>query len=128
MPGGHGEKLRQQTTFLGALMTNPTVSMAARVAGVSDATASRWMADPAFKQRYADLRRQALAEAMALLQQTMLAAVATLRTVMLGKDTKPSIKIQAASRILELGLRTFEVEALETRVLALQAALEVLHA
>ncbi len=112
MPG-HGQKSRQQELFLAALLTQPTIGKAAAAAGISEATAGRWMKEEPFQVRYADARRLALGEVMAFLQQTMLAAVAVLRTVMLADTTKPTTKVMAARSILELGLKSVEIEQVE---------------
>jgi hypothetical protein len=109
-------KLRQQELFLAALMVEPTIAMAAQAARISEATATRWMKDDAFRRRYADARHQALGETLALLQKAMLGAVATLQSVMLASATKPATKVQAARAILELGLRACVQEGLEAKM------------
>ena len=121
MPG-HGHKYRQQEAFVAALLTQPTVVMAAKAAGISEGTAGRWMKEPAFQERYAEAKRQAFGEVLAFLQQSMLGAVATLRSVMLDAQTKPTTKVLAAGKLLELGLRAHEVYTLEERIAALEAA------
>ena len=121
MPG-HGHKYRQQEAFLAALMVQPTVVMAAKTAGISEGTAGRWMKEPAFQARYNEAKRQAFAEVLAFLQQSMLAAVATLRSVMMDAQTKPSTKVMAAGKLLELGLRAHDVYEIEARLSALEAA------
>lgn len=121
MPG-HGHKYRQQEAFVAALLTQPTVVMAAKAAGISEGTAERWMKEPAFQERYAEAKRQAFGEVLAFLQQSMLGAVATLRSVMLHAQTKPTTKVLAAGKLLELGLRAHEVYTLEERIAALEAA------
>src|SRR5690349_16746190 len=113
------DKARQKDLFLAALLTQPTILQAATAAGLSETTAQRWLKEDAFKKAYAEARRRGLDEAMACLQHAMLGAVAVLRGVMLAPDTRPAQKIVAARTILELGLRTFEVEELEHRIAGL---------
>lgn len=113
-------KQRQQDLFLSALLTQPTIAQAAQRAGISDATAGRWLKDPRFQARYADAKRQAFAEVLDYLQHSMLAAVMTLRSVMLDAQAKPTTKVLAAGKLLELGLRAHEVYTVEERLAALE--------
>ena len=115
-------KQRQQELFLGALLTSPTIAVAAKQAGVSEATGSRWLKDAAFQQRYAAAKQQAFGEALAFLQQTMVAAIAVLRATMLDKGTKPATKVSAAGKLLELALRAHELYTIEERLVALEQA------
>ena len=119
---GHSKMPQRQEAFLAALLTQPTILLAAKAAGISEGTAGRWMKDAGFQARYAEAKRQAFAEVLAFLQQSMLGAVATLRSVMLDAQTKPSTKVLAASKLLELGLRAHELYTLEERIAALEAA------
>jgi hypothetical protein len=120
---GHGEKLsRKQEAFIAALLTQPTILQAAQAAGISEATATRWLKEPGVATAYAAARRAALGEAMAFVQQSMLSAVLTLRHVMLAAETPAPSKVTAAKTILDMGLRSFELEELEQRIAALEAA------
>lgn len=119
---GKGPKQKREV-FIAALLAHPTVIQAAKACGISESTATRWLQEPQFKQRYAEARQQVLREALHYLEGTMLAAVATLRQVMLDANTKPSNKIQAARTILELGLRSHELYEIEERIAALEATL-----
>ena len=110
------DKSHQKDVFLAALMSEPTVLLAAQRAGISQSTATRWIKDPQFKAAYAEARRGVLGEALALLQGTMLAAVLTLRHTMLSDASKPQTKVLAARTVLELGLRSFELEGIEAKM------------
>jgi hypothetical protein len=125
MTPGHGERLsRKEQAFLAALLVHPTIIQAAKTVGIAEATATRWMKEPAFKTAYAEARQQALGETLAFLQQSMLAAVATLRQVMLAADTTAPAKIMAARALLEYGLRAVTLEQMEERMQAIEAALK----
>jgi phosphopantetheinyl transferase (holo-ACP synthase) len=118
---GHGQKLsRQHEVFIATLLTTPTVKQAAKAAGIAEATAGRWMKDPGFKAAYAEARRQALQEVIALLQKAMLGAVAVLQTKMLAKDSPPWLQVQCARDILTLGLRSWELYDQEERMATLE--------
>jgi hypothetical protein len=122
------DKTRQKDLFLAALLVQPTIVLAARAAGISEATAQRWLKDAAFQQAYADARKQALGEALAFLQGAMLAAVSTLKHVMLSTDTKPVTQVAAARTILEMGLRSLELEAVDARIAKLVEEMETFRA
>ena len=54
-------------------------------------------------------------------------AVLVLRATMLSDATKPAQKVTAARAILELGLRSFELETLEARMAQIVAGIEELR-
>lgn len=54
---GHGEKqTRKQSIFIANLLAEPTVKEAAQKSGIGEATAYRWMKDPAFQESYREAR------------------------------------------------------------------------
>lgn len=112
---------RNKDTFIAALLSNPTISASAKAAGISEATALRWMQDPDFKASYGEAKQRMLDEVIRFLQQSMLGAVAVLRTTMLSNETRPAQRIMAARSILEFGLRAYELEDLEQRIARLEA-------
>lgn len=120
---GPNKKPRQQELFLGALLTSPTIALAAKAAHISEATAARWIKEPTFQKRYAEAKQQAFGEALNYLQQTMLGAVAVLRSVMLSDTAKAATRVTAASKLLELAFRSHELYELEQRIAALEATL-----
>jgi hypothetical protein len=65
---GHGEKLsRNAERVIAALLTEPTLSDAAKASGVSESSIGRWLKDDAFSRAYYDARRAALSAAVARL-------------------------------------------------------------
>jgi hypothetical protein len=119
----HGDKSRQREALLVALMSCPTVSQAAQQAGLSKSTALRWLTEPAFRQRYDDVRRQALEETLHYLQRSMLAAAAKLNALLLDRDSRPMVQLGAARAILEYGLRAVEMQEFSARLAALEQQL-----
>jgi hypothetical protein len=57
MSENEGLSPRQQV-FLNCLLGEPTIRKAAAMAGISEATATRFRADPAFQRAYALARRE----------------------------------------------------------------------
>jgi hypothetical protein len=119
MPG-HSKLPQRQAHFLAALLSQPSVSMAAKQARISETTATRWLQDASFKAAYDAAKQQLLDEVIRFLQQSMLAAAASLRQVMLSDQTRPAQKIMAARSILELGFQATSIEALTKRIEALE--------
>ena len=78
MSGQGGKRERLEDRALAALLSEPTIAQAATAAGVSESTLLRWLAEPSFKARYRDARRQVVELAVTGLQQATSEAVATL--------------------------------------------------
>jgi len=124
---GHGEKLsRKAELFIGALLTQPTVTAAAQTVGVSESTARRWLQREEFQERYREARQEAVSHATARLQQASSQAVDTLTSVM-GDPTAPAAaRVGAAKVVLELA-RGATVEELEERYQELALVVEELR-
>jgi hypothetical protein len=120
---GHGEKLsRKQEALISALLTAPTLADAAHTAGIGEVTAWRWLKDATFQATYREARRQVVQQAIVQVQQATGEAVATLRQVMQAADAPASAKVSAAKTILETAVKAVELEDLEARIVALEAA------
>jgi hypothetical protein len=73
---GHGAKKGQKLdAFVMAMMIHKTVEAAAQAAGISAASAYRWLQDPVVVQRLAQARRDAMSRAIARLQEAASGAV-----------------------------------------------------
>src|SRR5215471_4467366 len=116
----HGDKRHLQSALVNALPTMPTIEQAAKSAGVAKSTALRWMAEPKFRQEYDELRRQALGETLAYLQQSMHAAVAKLVALLNDPQSKPIIQLGAARSLLEYGLRAYELDEVTGRLIRIE--------
>jgi len=122
---GHNISSKQER-LIAALLTSGTIQQAATVAGVSETTAWRWLHhDAAFIAAYRAARREAVQQAIARLQQVSTHAVFILASVMADKATPASVRVAAASKILDLALRAVELEDVEARLSALEAAQQV---
>ena len=120
---GHGEKLsRKQEALISALLTAPTLADAAHTAGIGEVTAWRWLKDATFQATYREARRQVVQQAIVQVQQATGEAVETLRQVMQAADAPASAKVSAAKTILETAAKAVELEDLEARIVALEAA------
>ena len=120
---GHGAKFeRKKEEAVVALLTQRTIQDAAESIGIGTATLLRWMKDPEFDAAYREARRAAFSQSIARLQQMSAAAAATLGKVMVDPNTPPSTKVRAADSILDHAAKAIEIEDIEARLAALEAA------
>jgi hypothetical protein len=120
---GHGAKFgRKMEGAVAALLTQKNQEEAARAADISVATLLRWQKLPEFQTAYREARRAAFGQAVARLQQATGAAVSTLLKVMVDPNTPASTKVRAADSVLDHSAKSIEIEDIEVRVAALEAA------
>jgi hypothetical protein len=105
--------------LLTTLACGATLAQAAAKAGISERTAYRRQADPAFKTRLKEARADLLQRTCAILTAGSLEAVKTL--VELQKPSlQPTVRLGAAKAIVELSLRTREAVDFEERLSAIE--------
>ena len=122
---GHGEKLsRKQDQAIIALLQMTTIGEAAKQAGIGEATLWRWLQLPEFQARYRGAKRQAVAQAIARLQQASSEAVETLQRVMNDTETSASARVSAAKIVLDAALKGSELEDLSARLEQLERLTE----
>jgi hypothetical protein len=114
----------KQEAAITALLTATSISNAAAKVGVNEKTIRRWLADPAFDAEYRAARRQAVGQAVALLQQLSSAAVVVIARIMADPQAPAGVKLRAAVSVLELAIKSVELEDLEARLAALEACYE----
>lgn len=122
---GHGTKFgRKKEEAIAALLTQRNIEEAAKVAGIGTNTLLRWLKVPEFQTAYREARRDAFRQAIARLQQGTSAAATTLLKTMIDAATPASVKIRAAEAIFSHAAKAIEIEDIEARVSALEAAAE----
>jgi hypothetical protein len=120
---GHGAKFtRKMEEAVAALLTQRNHEEAARTVGIGTATLLRWQKEPEFQVAYRVARRAAHGQSIARLQQATSAAVSTLLKVMVDANTPASTKVRAADSVLNHSAKAIEIEDIEVRVAALEAA------
>ena len=114
---GHGEKMsRKQEQAIIALLQMPTITEAAKQACIGEATLWRWMQHPEFQASYRGAKRQAVANAIARLQQASSEAVETLQRVMNDPEAPANACVSAAKIVLDMALKGSEIDDLSARV------------
>ena len=120
---GHGTKFnRKMEAAVAALITQRNQEEAARAVGIGVATLIRWQKDPEFQTAYREARRAVHQQSAARLQQATGAAVTTLLKVLVDPATPASVKVRAADSVLDHSAKAIELEDIEARVAAIEAA------
>ncbi len=110
--------------LLAALLTAPTIAGAAKSAGISEATALRYLKEAEFQTAYRDARRELVSLAVSQLQRACGVAVATLLTVARDAEASAGARVSAAKAILETSFRAVEIDDLGARVEAMETLLK----
>lgn len=121
---GHGEKLTQkQEQAIAALLSAPSVSAAAKLVGISEATLFRWLQVPAFADEYRAAKREVVNQATGKLSAASSEAVETLRDVMNAVDSPASSRVTAARAILDYSYKAIELEDLAARITSVEVSI-----
>jgi hypothetical protein len=120
---GHGAKFeRKSEEAIAALLTQSNIDAAAKSVGISATTLIAWMKVPEFQKGYREARRAAFQQSIARLQQGTSAAATTLIKLLLDPNTPASVKARVADSIFNHAAKAIEIEDIEARVSALEAA------
>ena len=110
--------------FLVALATCRTVRDATKSAGINEATAWRYLQDPALKRALTELQTAVLGHAARLLATEMGAAIDVLGQIMRDEEASDSSRVSAARAVLDSGLRLAELVTLAEQVAILEKMFE----
>ena len=121
---GHGTKFGRKKEAAIAALTQRNIEEAAKSVGISPTTLLSWTKVPEFQAAYREARRAAYSQAVARLQQGTTAAATTLLKVMLDQGTPASVRVRAAECVMNHSSKAIEIEDVEARVAALEAAAE----
>ena len=113
---------RKEEEVIAALLTQRNMEEAARTARVAVPTLIRWMKLPEFQKAYREARRAAFSQSIARLQQGTSAAATTLIKLLLDPSTPASVRARVADSIFNHAAKAIEIEDIEARVSALEAA------
>ena len=120
---GHGAKFeRKQEEAIAALLTQRNIDEAAKAVGIAANTLLSWMKVPEFQKAYREARRAAFSQSIARLQQGTSAAATTLIKLLLDPNTPASVRARVADSIFNHAAKAIEIEDIEARVSALEAA------
>jgi hypothetical protein len=97
-----------------------TVEHAARKAGITERTAFRRLAEPAFRTRLEELRREAIVRTSGMLTGAALGAVKTLVDLQQDVSVPAAVRRGAARDVLEMNVKYRDSAEIEQRVAALE--------
>ncbi len=113
---------RKYEAFIAALLTEATIAEAAKKAGISEATALRWLKLPDVQTAYRAARREVVQHALASIQRATSEAVEALQRNL--HATTGAVQVSAARALLEYAVRAVEIDDLGERVERIEEALE----
>jgi len=113
-----GDRTSADGVLIAALAAGKPVAEAAKLAGVSERTVYRRLADSLWRRRVAAARTELLARAVGILAEGTTAAAATLRLLL--RSDSPSVQLAAARAILDQTTRGIELLDLAERVSVLE--------
>jgi HEAT repeat protein len=102
---------RAQTLALAALLSSRTIAEAATATGVNERTLRRWLATPAFASAYRAAARTVAYEATTAVLAAQAEAVEVIRAAL--ADPNPTLRLRAATQLLDLGVRFTEDDLAE---------------
>ena len=108
--------------LIAALLSHSTIEAAAQSIGVVATTTWRWMQRPDFQAAYREARRAAMQQVTARLQDASREAVDCLREVQRDGESGASSRVAAARTILELAIKSVDLEEIQQRLDALEQA------
>ena len=104
--GGHRERA------VLALLSEKSVTAAAKMAGVNESTLRRWLTeDEAFQANYAAARQATFEAGMSRVQALTGKAIDTLDEL-LGEKDYPNVRLGAARTVAELGIHQHDAETI----------------
>ncbi|MGI6367901.1 MAG: hypothetical protein ACOX2L_06000 [Anaerolineae bacterium] len=113
----------RQRRFVAALLATPSVREAARVAQVGEATAWQYLRLPVVRQEVRRRTEGMITQASAGLLAEMAESRAVLLQVMRNQAVSDAVRVSAASKVLDAGMRLFELVSLSDRVSELERRL-----
>ena len=97
---------RKWEAAISALLAHNTIGEAARACGMGESTLRRWLKeDYSFKVAYRRAKEELLASVASQLRSAMGKAAGVLMDVACDPYSSPAVRVAAATRILELGVK-----------------------
>ena len=113
-----GSKKAADAALIAHLAAGVSPAGAARLAGVSEATAYRRLANPAFRQRVEKARADFWERAMGIMSKAATESATVLRKLLRSEDGR--LRLQAARVLLEQGAKVRELVNIEQRIAELE--------
>lgn len=111
----------KQQKALACLLTEATMEGAAKAAKISKVTLYEWLKQPEFKNALDDARHLLFGDGLATLKAAMTEGIEALRAALNDPEATVANKITAATKLIELALRSHETMEVEARLQALES-------
>lgn len=120
---GHGAKFeRKKEQAIAALLTSKSVKDAARALELNPNTLLRWLQIPEFRTDCLKARRESVYQSVARMQQATGATGITILKIMTDPNLPAAVRLRAAEYVFEIAMKRIELEDIDTRLAALEAA------
>jgi hypothetical protein len=110
----------RQEAAIAALLAQPNLTAAASSCGISERTLRRWLTNKVFAGLYEKERGKLFIGIVDLLKSECAGAVQVLAAIANDGKSPAASRVSAASRIIELTLKTGEMQTIEKRVAELE--------
>ena len=115
---------QKQTAFLQALLTEPTIIKAAERAGISRATAYKYMHDEEFKASLEKQKQEVLDSVTTYLQGQLTTCSEELMGIAKDRSNSPQVRINAIAIVFQNARSFIEQESIIKRIAALEEMAE----
>ena len=115
---------QKQTAFLQALLTEPTIKKAAERAGISRATAYKYMHDEEFKTNLEKQKQEVLDSVTTYLQGQLTTCSEELMAIAKDRSNSPQVRINAIAIVFQNARSFIEQESIIKRIAALEEMAE----
>lgn len=106
----------KQNRFMVALLTNSTVSEAAKESDISESTAYKYLNDPDFIKQYDSKRKEILTSSCHMLQAKMGRAAEELIKIIEEPNTAPQVRLNAIDMLYRHAYKQTELMDIITRL------------
>ena len=110
----------KQAQGIQAILTAPTMEIAAKEAGTTRSTLYRWLGDDLFVQELNQAKRRMIDHHLLRLQRAAGSAIDTLTSICRDEDAPASARVTAAKEILATTLKARELEDIEERLVVIE--------
>lgn len=110
----------KQERLIEALLAGHNITLAAKVAGVADKTARRWLKLAHFQAAYKAAQKQIFDQALAGLMLKVDKAIACLDRNMDGEEVPASTQVRAAQIVIEQAVANYKMSELEAKYAELE--------
>lgn len=114
----------KQTLLIEALLAGHNITLAAKVSGVADKTARRWLKLPHFQTAYKAAQHSLFDQALSGLLLKVEEAIETISRNMTGEEVPASVQVRAAQIILEQAITIYKASELEAKIAELEELLK----